>query len=262
VRAAFFDLDKTVIAKSSLVALGPELHARGLLHRRTLLRAGISQLWFQRFGADEKRLNKVREIVIKITKGWDQDEVRTMVSETIGSIIEPLLYAEALELIDHHLAEGHEVFLVSSAPSEIVEPFAELLQLTGAISSKSLIDDNGKFTGEMEFFAQGENKALGIRAVALDRGIDLDESFAYSDSETDIPMLSVVGHPFCVNADRTLTKYAHDHQWPLLTFNSPVTALSRSKSHTPFFVSAFIVGFAAVIGGVGALLGSSKTTRR
>ncbi|HEY5104900.1 MAG TPA: HAD-IB family hydrolase [Acidimicrobiales bacterium] len=248
-RAAFFDLDKTVIAKSSLVALGPELHARGLLHRRTLIRAGIGQLWFQRFGADEKRLHKVRQMVLKITRGWDQDEVRKMVKETISEVIEPLLYAEALELIDHHMAEGHEVFLVSSAPAEIVEPFAELLDITGAISSKALIDENGKFTGEMAFFAQGENKAQAIREIAEKRGIDLSESFAYSDSETDVPMLEVVGHPFAVNADRTLTKYAHEHQWPLLTFSHPVTALSRSKSHTPFLLSALIVGAAAVLGG-------------
>jgi len=249
VRAAFFDLDKTVIAKSSLVALGPELHARGLLHRRTLIRAGISQLWFQRFGADEKRLHKVRQMVLKITRGWDQDEVRRMVKETISEVIEPLLYAEALELIDHHLAEGHEVFLVSSAPAEIVEPFAELLDITGAISSRSLIDEHGKFTGEMAFFAQGENKAVAIREIAEQRGIDLSESYAYSDSETDVPMLEAVGHPFAVNADRTLARYAHEHQWPLLTFSHPVTALSRSKSHTPFLVSALIVGVAAVLGG-------------
>lgn len=248
-RAAFFDLDKTVIAKSSLVALGPELHARGLLHRRTLIRAGISQLWFQRFGADEKRLHKVRQMVLKITRGWDQDEVRRMVKETISEVIEPLLYAEALELIDHHLAEGHEVFLVSSAPAEIVEPFAELLDITGAISSRSLIDEHGKFTGEMAFFAQGENKAVAIREIAEQRGIDLSESYAYSDSETDVPMLEAVGHPFAVNADRTLARYAHERQWPLLTFSHPVTALSRSKSHTPFLVSALIVGVAAVLGG-------------
>lgn len=249
VRAAFFDLDKTVIAKSSMVALGPELHARGLLHRRTLIRAGLGQMWFQRFGADDRRLAKVRETVLKITRGWDQDEVRRMVRETLGQIIEPLIYAEALELIDHHLAEGHEVFLVSSAPAEIVEPFAELLEITGAISSRSTIDEHGKFTGEMEFFAEGANKAVAIRELAQRRGIDLAESFAYSDSETDEPMLEAVGHPFAVNADRALTRIAHERQWPLLTFTHPVTALSRSKSHTPFFVSAFIVGAAAVLGG-------------
>jgi HAD superfamily hydrolase (TIGR01490 family) len=217
----------------------------------------VAQLWFQRFGADEKRLARVRDTVLKITRGWDQDEVRLLVKETLSDVIEPLIYAEALELIDHHLAEGEEVYLVSSAPAEIVEPFAELLGLTGAISSQATIDDYGKFTGEMEFFAQGENKALAMRELASRRGIDLAESYAYSDSETDVPMLKAVGHPFAVNADRQLARIAHENQWPRLTFSHPVTALSRSKSHTPFFVSAIIVGVAAVLG-----LGGARYQRR
>ena len=90
-RAAFFDLDKTVIAKSSLLAWGPELHARGLLHRRTLVGAGIAQFWFQRFGADDKRLDRVRQAVLKVTRGWSRDQIRDMVRETVNEVIEPLL---------------------------------------------------------------------------------------------------------------------------------------------------------------------------
>jgi HAD superfamily hydrolase (TIGR01490 family) len=248
VRAAFFDLDKTVIAKSSLVALGPEFHARGLLHRRTLVWGVFSQILFMRFGANDEKLNKIRESVLKVTKGWDRQEVRTLVAETINEIIEPLIYYEALELIDHHLAEGDEVWLVSMAPSEIVEPFAELLGITGAIASRAKIDAEGKFTGEMEFFAQGENKAVAMRELAQERGINLGESFAYSDSETDIPMLEAVGHAFAVNPDRTLTKLAHDKEWPILGFSHPVRAHDRSKSHTPFLISAVVIGVAALLG--------------
>jgi phosphoserine phosphatase len=121
--------------------------------------------------------------------------------------------------------------------------------LTGTISSEATVDEFGKFTGEMEFFAQGENKALAIRELALRRGIDLSESYAYSDSETDVPMLEVVGRPYAVNPDRALARMAHEREWPILTFSHPVTALSRSKSHTPFLVSALVVGVAAVLGG-------------
>lgn len=247
-RAAFFDLDKTVIAKSSLVAFGPEFHARGLLHRRTLLWGVLSQMLFMRFGADDDKLTQIRESVLKVTKGWDHDEVRALVAETINEVIEPLIYAEALELIDHHLGEGDEVWLVSMSPSEIVEPFAELLGITGAISSRSKIDENGKFTGEMEFFAQGENKAVAMVELGAERGIDLESSFAYSDSETDIPMLLAVGHPFAVNPDRQLAKLAHENQWPILSFSHPVRAHDRSRSHTPFFISAVIIAVAAVLG--------------
>jgi HAD superfamily hydrolase (TIGR01490 family) len=248
VRAAFFDLDKTVIAKSSLVALGPEFHARGLLHRRTLVWAVISQMFFLRFGADEEKLSRIRESVLKVTKGWDRTEVRELVAETINEVIEPLIYDEALELIEHHREQGDEVWLVSMAPEEIVEPFAELLGITGAIASRATIDENGKFTGAMDFFAQGENKAVAIRELAAKRDIDLATSFAYSDSETDIPMLLTVGHAYAVNPDKTLTRMAHEREWPILSFTHPVRAHDRSKSHTPFLVSAVVIGIAAVLG--------------
>ena len=254
-RAAFFDLDKTVIAKSSLVALGPEFHARGLLHRRTLVWAVLSQLLFIRFGANEQKLTKFRESVLKVTKGWDREEVRTLVAETINNVIEPLIYDEALELIDHHLLQGDEVWLVSMSPSEIVEPFAELLGITGAIGSRAMVDAEGKFTGEMEFFAQGDNKAVAMRELAEQRGIDLETSYAYSDSETDVPMLRAVGHAFAVNPDRQLAKIAHESEWPILSFTHPVRAHDRAKSHTPFLISALIIG-------VAALLGQSRVRRR
>ena len=247
-RAAFFDLDRTVIAKSSLVALGPEFHARGMLRRRTLAWGVISQMLFLRFGADEEKLTKIRESVLKVTKGWDANEIRELVAETITELIEPLIYAEALELIDHHLSQGDEVWLVSMSPAEVVEPFAELLGITGAIASSAKIDAQGKFTGEMEFFAQGENKAVAIRELAQKRGIDLAESFSYSDSATDIPMLEAVGHAFAVNPDKELTKTAHEKKWPILSFSHPVRAHDRHKSHTPFLVSAIVLGGFALVG--------------
>ena len=248
VRAAFFDLDKTVIAKASMVALGPEFHARGLLRKRTLIRGVFLQILFLRFGASEERLAKIRRSVLKITKGWDHDEVRTLVAETLNEIMEPLIYSEALELIRHHLEAGDEVWLVSTSPAEIVEPFAAILGITGSISSKAKIDENGKFTGEMEFYAVGENKAVAMEEVAADRGIDMTESFAYSDSETDIPMLLAVGHPFAVNPDRTLTKMAHENEWPILSFTHKVRAHDGHRSRTPFVVSAAVLGVLALIG--------------
>jgi HAD superfamily hydrolase (TIGR01490 family) len=248
VRAAFFDLDKTVIAKSSIVALGPEFHARGLLHRRTLVWAVVSQMMFLRFGADEDKLRSIRESVLKVTKGWDREEVRALVADTINDVIEPLIYDEAIELIDQHLGDDDEVYLVSMAPEEIVEPFAELLGITGFISSRARIDEEGKYTGELDFFAQGENKAVAIRSLAEQRGIELADSFAYSDSATDVPMLDCVGHAFAVNPDRALAKIAVEREWPTLAFTHKVRAHDRSRSRTPFVVSALVIGVAAVLG--------------
>ena len=233
--AAFFDLDKTVIVKSSLVALGPELHAAGLLNKRTLVRARSSASCGS--SASAPTTSASTKCVTRSSRSprvGIATRFARVVKETLVRSIEPLIYAEALELVDFHLAQGDEVYLVSSAPAEIVEPFAELLGMTGAISSRATIDVNGKFTGEMDFWAQGANKAVAIRELAALRGIDLEASYAYSDSETDVPMLEVVGNPYAVNPDRVLARIAHERGWPILTFSHPVTALSRSKSHTPF----------------------------
>lgn len=248
VRAAFFDLDKTVIAKSSLVALGPEFHARGLLNRRTLLRGAFTHIFFLRFGASDERLDKIRRKVLQVTKGWDHDEVRALVAETLNEVIEPLIYQEALDLIHYHMAQGDEVWLVSMSPVEIVEPFAEMLHMTGAIGSRPAIDAIGKLTGEMDFVAHGENKAAAMREVALARGIDLSESYAYSDSTTDVPMLEAVGHPYAVNPDRSLMRLAHDRSWPIMSFTHPVRAHDGKQSRTPFVVSALVLGVVALLG--------------
>ena len=247
-KAAFFDLDKTVIAKTSLGALGPEFHARGLIRRWTLIRGIGKQLWFLWFGADEGKLDKIRESLMKLTQGWDRDDVRLLVSETLNEVIEPLIYAEALELIAHHLSEGDEVWIISTSPGEIVEPFAELLGITGAIGSRAAIDEENRYTGVLEFFNQGPNKAVAIREIAESRGIDLSASSAYSDSETDLPMLETVGHPYAVNPDRTLAHIAHEREWPILTFSKPVRAHDHRASRTPVVVGALIVGALTVVG--------------
>jgi len=248
VRAAFFDLDKTVIAKTSIGALGPEIHARGFIRRSTLVKGIGTQLWFLWFGADQNKMEKIRESLMGLTKGWDRDEIRQMVNETLNDVIEPLIYSEALEIIDHHRAAGDEVWIVSSSPVEIVEPFAELLGITGAIGSRPEIDDQNRYTGRLEFYAQGEGKAVAIRELAQQRGIDLATSSAYSDSETDVPMLETVGHPYAVNPDRNLAKIAHEREWPILTFDRPVRAKDRRRSTMPVVVGAALLGVMVIAG--------------
>ena len=247
-RAAFFDLDKTVIAKTSVVALGPHLHARGFIKRRTLARAVMGQLMFLWFGADQNKMEKIRQSMLKIAKGWNAEEIRTLATETLHDVIEPLIYREALELIDFHRAEGDEVWIVSSSPAEVVEPFAAIIGANGAIASRSALDKKGRYTGEMEFFCQGPNKAAAIRELAEARGIDLEASAAYSDSETDVPMLETVGRPFAVNPDRALSRIAHERSWPTLVFNHPVYASNRRAPRTPVLVGALVLMVVAYVG--------------
>ena len=253
-RAAFFDLDKTVIARASVVAFGGPLRRRGLVNRRTVARAVFGQLLFLWFGADEEKMAKIRQSMLEVSAGWDRDEVRAIVEETLSDVIEPLIYAEAQELISLHRAAGDRIWLVSSAPSEIVEPLASMLGVDGAIASKAEIDELGRYTGKIEFYAQGAGKAAAIRALAESHHLDLDESSAYSDSATDIPMLEAVGHPFAVNPDRALAKVAKDRGWEILQFSNPVRLRDRASVRLPAFTGAVVL--------VGLLLAGLGRTRR
>src|SRR5438105_3202918 len=124
VEAAFFDLDKTVIAKASMVAFGRPLYREGLISRRVLVRALYGQLVYMYLGADEKKLERMRDSVLALTKGWEQSKVRAIVEETLEEVVEPIVYDEALDLINEHKAAGRLVFIVSASPEEIVAPLS------------------------------------------------------------------------------------------------------------------------------------------
>jgi len=233
VSAAFFDLDKTVIAKASIVAFGRPLRREGLITRRTIARAVTQQLIFLQFGADEERLEKVRNSMLQLTRGWDRNQVTAIVRETLIETIEPLIYAEALELMEEHRQRGDRIYIVSAAPEEIVLPLAELLGVDGALASRGEIDDQDRYTGEMAFYCYGPNKAVAIADLAERTGIDLASCSAYSDSATDIPMLEVVGHPHAVNPDRALAKVATERGWKILTFSKPITLRDRMTLRAP-----------------------------
>lgn len=223
---AFFDLDKTVIARASMLALGARFFQEGLITRRTILRSLWAQAIYRYLGANEKRLQRLQEAVLALTQGWEQSTVVRISSEAIGEIITPLIYREAMDLIDlHHLA-GRKVFLVSASPVEVVGPLASMLGVDGFIGSRSRVDSEGRYTGELDFYAYGPYKVEAIRDVAAQEGIDLAESYAYSDSYTDLPMLELVGHPVAVNPDRVLARIAKERGWEIAEF-AETTKVSR-----------------------------------
>jgi HAD superfamily hydrolase (TIGR01490 family) len=227
VEAAFFDLDKTVIARASMAAFGGPLYRGGLITRRMILRVLYAQLIYLHLGASEQKLARIREAVLTLTHGWHQEEVRRIVEEALEEIVEPMIYGEALELMDAHRAAGRRVVLVSASPEEIVAPLGRHLGVDGVIASRATIDDEGRYTGEMAFYAYGSYKAGAMRAMAAADGIDLSGSYAYSDSYTDAPMLEAVGHPVAVNPDRVLQKLAKENGWEVLRFVRPVRLRSR-----------------------------------
>ncbi|HMS25376.1 MAG TPA: HAD family hydrolase [Acidimicrobiia bacterium] len=226
-QAAFFDLDKTIIAKSSMLAFSKTFRKHGLLNRRTLVRAAYAQVVFQLVGANEKKMERIRQVALNLTKGWNRDRVSTLVQETLHEVVIPIIFDDAVELIEHHKREGRHVVIVSSAPHEVVEPIATHLGVDDFIATTSRLDAQGNYTGELEFYSYGHFKPEAVLKLAAQNDIDLNESFAYSDSITDIPLLECVGHPVAVNPDRELARIANEREWPIVHFTKEVTLWER-----------------------------------
>jgi HAD superfamily hydrolase (TIGR01490 family) len=227
VEAAFFDLDKTVIAKSSVMALGGTLYREGLISRRMIMRGVYAQIVYLLVGADEQKMERMRETMLTLTRGWDQARIKEIVRETLDEVLTPIIYAEALELIDEHHREGRKTVIISSSPIETVEPIGEHLGVDDVIATRARLDAQGRYTGDLEFYAYGPYKADAIREMAVAQGIDLARSYAYSDSITDLPMLELVGNPVVVNPDRELARIAREREWEVRYFQRPVRLRDR-----------------------------------
>jgi HAD superfamily hydrolase (TIGR01490 family) len=220
--AAFFDLDKTIIARSSTLVMGRTFMKDGLLSPSVVVKGLYAQAVYQLVGADHEKMEQMRRAALDLTQGWDAERVRTLVRETVEEVIAPLVYAEALELMDHHRAAGRDIWIISSSGEEIVEPFARYLGVRDQIATRSGIDDQGRYDGTLEFYAYAGAKATAIRQTAEARGYDLSRCYAYSDSITDLPMLAAVGHPTAVNPDRELRAAATAMGWEACDFTAPV----------------------------------------
>ena len=251
--AAFFDLDKTIIAKSSTLAFRRHMYKAGLLNRRTLLRMAVAQFFYVLFGADHSQMERVREQMMALIKGWDSHQLEEIVAETLEDVVAPLVYAEALFLIDEHHREGRRVIIVSSSPVEIVQPLARYLgieNVDNVIATRAAVDSEGLYTGELQYYAYGPTKADALHELEA-TGLDLSASYAYSDSHTDLPLLEAVGHPVAVNPDRELRRAAEENEWPIREFHLAVdlrTRLAEMPRPAP------VVSGAAVATGIAAAI--------
>lgn len=245
--AAFFDLDKTVIAKSSALAFGRPFYRDGLIGGRDVVKAAYAQLTFRIGGTDEVSMARTRDYLARLCKGWPVDQVRQIVAETLDELINPYVYAEAGTLIEEHQAAGRDVVLVSASGDEIVRPIGERLGITDVIATRMGVAD-GRYTGEIDFYAAGLSKVEAVRKLAATRDYDLDNSYAYSDSISDVPLLEAVGHPTAVNPDRGLRRVATERQWPVLEFRHPVPLRRRLRDQPAVPVAAAALGVGLAVG--------------
>ena len=218
--AAFFDLDKTIIATSSAFAYGREFLHNGLITPQDALSLSLAKASYMFAGQSSAQMDSTRDQLTSMITGWSEKHVRDIVHETMHTVLTPAIYSEARELIQAHQDAGHEVIIISASARQLVEPIAEELGITEVISTELEIVD-GAFTGTVEFYCKGGAKADAITTLVDERGYDLEHSYAYSDSATDAPMLELVGYPVAVNPDRALKKIALERSWEIRSFKDP-----------------------------------------
>ncbi|WPO72211.1 MULTISPECIES: HAD-IB family hydrolase [unclassified Streptomyces] len=219
--AAFFDLDNTVMQGAAIFHFGRGLYKRKFFERQELFRFAWQQAWFRLAGVeDPEHMQDARDSALSIVKGHRVAELMTIGEEIYDEYMAERIWPGTRALAQAHLDAGQKVWLVTAAPVEIATVIARRLGLTGALGTVAESLDGvytGKLVGEP---LHGPAKAEAVRALAAGEGLDLSRCAAYSDSHNDIPMLSLVGHPYAINPDAKLRKHARERDWRLRDYRT------------------------------------------
>ncbi len=245
--AAFFDLDKTILAKSSSFAFAWPFYRVGLIGRADVVRSAYAQFVYMASGADHDQMERMRAYMAELVTGWEVQAVQDIVAQTLDEIVDPIVYQEAVDLIAMHKAAGRDVIIISTSGTDVVEPIGERLGADITIGTQVAVQD-GRYTGEILFYAYGQGKAEAMLALAEEHGYDLADSYAYTDSQTDLPMLELVGHPVAVNPDAELRRIALQRRWPVLDFVRPVGMRKRIDSRQAAAAGATVAIGAVALG--------------
>ncbi len=236
--AAFFDLDRTILARSSALAFAGPLFRAGLITRRDVVRSLYAQFSLATGRIDHAAMELIREHLSALVAGWDTAVLRGLIADQLDAIVTPFVFAEAVELIAAHQAAGDAVVIVTSNGAEMADPIGALLGVDDVLSTR-MGEQDGHYTGVIEDYMYGPRKAEAVEEWARAAGCDLADCAAYSDSSTDLPLLQAVGHPHAVNPDRALRRVADSCGWPVHTFRA-APGLNRRPSP-----SAAVGGIAA-----------------
>jgi HAD superfamily hydrolase (TIGR01490 family) len=216
--AAFFDLDKTLIEGSSAIHFARASYHRGLVSRRQLARDLLANVKFRLRGSTDEETEMLRRRVLDAVAGHRVVDLARLSPEVLAGVL-PRAYPEMLKVAWEHQDAGRPVYIVTAASQEVAELLAKVLVFDGAVGMRSEIRD-GFYTGRPDGpFTYREGKAVAIRELAGREGFDLSECWAYSDSESDLPMLHAVGHPVAVNPDSALLRVAREEGWQVMTFD-------------------------------------------
>src|SRR3954452_23786315 len=216
--AAFFDLDKTLMEGSSAFHFARASYKAGQLSKRQIARDAWANIRFRVQGSTDEATEALRTRVYEAIAGKRVLDLARLTPQVLAGIL-PLVYPQMLEVAYRHQDAGRKVYIVTAASQEIAELLASVLVFDGGIGARSEVRD-GVYTGRPEGpFTYREGKAEAIREVAAREGIDLGDSWAYSDSESDLPMLRPAGHPGAVNPDASLARVAREEGWEIMRFD-------------------------------------------
>ncbi|HEU5143497.1 MAG TPA: HAD family hydrolase [Solirubrobacterales bacterium] len=238
--AAFFDLDKTLMAGSSGMQFARIAARHGVVGRRQLASWAVEHLRYRLRGTTDARTTEVLRVARDLITGVPVRSLERMNPEVMAAIL-PRVYPQMLEEVYAHQDAGRATFIVSAAGNGVVEMLAHVLGMDGGIGTRYETAD-GAFTGRFDGpFVYGPGKVEAMAAFAAEHGIDLGASYAYSDSLSDLPMLRAVGNPVVVNPDPPLAKLAREEAWQAMRFEQ----LGRR-------LVALTVTALATVGGFGA----------
>jgi HAD superfamily hydrolase (TIGR01490 family) len=250
--AAFFDLDKTLMAGSSGIHFGRAAYREGLVRRRQMLHWGVDHVRFRLRGSTDEGAERLLDEVKALLKGIPVRELARLAPDVLAGVL-PRIYPQMLDEVHAHQDAGRPTFIVSAAGDALVQTLADVLDMEGGIGTRYGVGDDGLMTGELDGpFMYGEGKVEAMRAFAAEHGIDLDQSWAYSDSASDLPMLRSVGKPVVVNPDTELTHIAREEDWRVMRFEK----LGRRLAIGGATITA------AAVGGLGTLLASRRRPKR
>ena len=216
--AAFFDLDKTLMEGSSAVHFGRAAYSAGLISKRQLLRDAWANVQFRLKGSTDETTQALWDRILESIAGTRVRDLARLAPQILAGVL-PRLYPQMLATAWAHQDAGRPAYIVTAASQELSELLATVLDFDGGIGVRSEIRD-GVYTGRPDGpFTYREGKAEAIRQVAAAQGFDLAQSYAYSDSESDLPMLRAVGHPVAVNPDAQLREVAREQGWEVVQFD-------------------------------------------
>ena len=219
IEAAFFDVDNTILRGSSSFLFGKAAFKRGFFNRKDFWRMAWEQARFITRGEKLNSLDAIKDKALSLIKGHRAVDLTDLTDFVYNDYISPKLWPETVRIAQEHIKAGREVWLVTATPKEIADVIAHRLGLTGGLGTHVEVGPDGILTGKLiGKTLHGKAKRKAVKALAEQRGISLKRSFAYSDSHNDLPMLTAVGNPVCVNPDAILRIHAKAADWKILDF--------------------------------------------